>query len=68
MFESDYVIAIGLIDGHCTIAKDIHILANGNVNDEDARIEGIHAFLNEYYERYTEKNKDNAVYLVMDWA
>jgi hypothetical protein len=67
MFESDYVVIVGLIDGHCTIAKDIYILANGNVDDEDARIEGITQFLSEYYEKYTEKNKNNAVYLVMDW-
>lgn len=67
MFESDYVIVVGLIDGHCTVAKDIYILANGNIDDEDARIEGIKGLLSEYYDKYTEKNKNDSVYLVMDW-
>lgn len=66
LYESDYVIIIGLMDGHCTIAKDIYILSNGNVDDEDSRIEGITKFLEEYYENYMVKNKDGNVYLVMN--
>lgn len=66
LYESDYVIIIGLMDGHCTIAKDIYILSNGNVDDEDSRIEGITKFLKEYYENYMVKNKDGNVYLVMN--
>jgi hypothetical protein len=66
LYESDYVIAIGLIDGHCTIAKDIYILSGGNVDDEDARIEGIKEFIEEYYQKYMTKNKDESVYLVID--
>lgn len=64
LYESDYVITIGLIDGHCTVAKDIFILANGNIDDEDSRINGIKEFLEEYYEKYMEKNKDGYVYLI----
>ena len=66
LFESDYVIAIGLINGHCTVSKDIYILSNGNVDDEDDRIDGITEFLEEYYEKYMEKNKDGYVYLILD--
>lgn len=64
LYESDYVIIIGLLNGHSTVAKDIHILSNGNINDEDARIDGIEEFLEEYYEKYMKKNKDGYVYLV----
>lgn len=64
LYESDYVVIIGLIDGHCTIAKDIYILTDGNINDEDSRIDGIKEFLDEYYEQYMIKNKDNHVYLI----
>ncbi|MBR4927633.1 MAG: hypothetical protein IKY98_04830 [Alphaproteobacteria bacterium] len=66
LYESDYVIIIGRIDGNCTIAKDISILTNGNINDEDSRIDGIKNFLEEYYEKYMEKNKDDYVYLILD--
>lgn len=64
LYESDYVIIIGLIDGHCTVAKDIYILSDGNVEDEDSRIDGIKEFLEEYYEKYMEKNKNGSVYLI----
>ena len=66
-YESDYVITIGLLDGHCTMSKDIYILANGNVDDEDSRIDGITTFILEYYEEYMKKNKSNDVYLIVDW-
>lgn len=66
LYESDYVILIGLIGGSCTVAKDIHILSNGNVDDEDSRIDGIKDFLEEYYRNYMEKNKYGNVYLVMN--
>jgi hypothetical protein len=66
LYESDYVIIIGRINGNCTIAKDISILANGDINDEDSRIDGIKDFLEEYYEKYMEKNKDGHVYLILD--
>lgn len=66
LYESDYVIVIGLINGHCTVAKDIYILANGNVSDQDARIEGIRDFIEEYYEEFCEKNKDGNIYLIPD--
>lgn len=65
LYESDYVIIIGLIDGHNTVAKDIYILSGGNVDDEDSRVDGIKEFLEEYYEKYMEKNKDNNIYLVL---
>lgn len=66
LYESDYVITIGLIDGHCTVAKDIYILANGNIDDEDSRIEGIKEFIEEYYLKYMAKNKHDNVYLIVD--
>ncbi len=66
LYESDYVITIGLVNGHSTVAKDIYILANGNVNDEDSRIDGIKDFIKEYCDKYTQKNKDNNVYLVIN--
>lgn len=66
LYESDYVITIGLINGHCTIAKDIYILSKGNVNDEDSRIDGIKEFIEEYYEKYMEKNKNGYIYLILD--
>ena len=66
LYETDYVIIIGRIDGHCTIAKDIFILANGEINDEDARVNGIQKFVEEYYEKYMNKNKNNKVYLLID--
>lgn len=66
LYESDYVITIGLIDGHYTMAKDIYILSNGNINDEDSRIDGIKDFLKEYYEKYMEKNKDGNIYLIIN--
>ena len=64
LYESDYVIIIGLLNGHCTVAKDIHILAEGNIDDEDSRIDGIKNFIEEYYEEYMRKNKNGYVYLV----
>ena len=64
MYEKDYSVIIGLIDGHCTVAKDIHILANGNINDEDSRIEGIREFVEEYYEKYMPKNEQGYIYLI----
>lgn len=64
LYESDFVITIGLINGHCTVAKDIYILSNGNIDDEDSRINGIKEFLEEYYEKYMKKNKDGYVYLI----
>ena len=66
LYESDYVITIGLIDGHCTIAKDIYILANGDIDDEHSRIEGIKEFIEEYYEKYMVKNKGDNIYLIVD--
>lgn len=63
--EKDYVIIIAEIFGRCTVAKDINILANGHVNDEDERIDGITDFLKEYYDKYMEKNKYGNVYLVV---
>lgn len=64
LYESDYVITIGLIDGHCTVAKDVYILADGKIDDEDSRIEGIKEFIEEYYEKYMTKNKNGYVYLI----
>lgn len=66
LYEKDYVITIGLIGGHYTMSKDIYILANGNIEDEDSRIDGIKEFLEEYYEKYMEKNKNGYVYLIVD--
>ena len=66
LYESDYVIIIGLLDGHQTIAKDIYILSNGNVDDEESRIDGIQDLIEEYYEKYMEKNKDGNVYLIIN--
>ena len=66
LYESDYVITIGLLNGHCTVAKDIYILSNGNVEDEDERINGITEFLEDYYDKYMEKNKNGSVYLIVD--
>ena len=66
LYESDYVIVIGLIDGHCTIAKDIYILSNGNIDDEDSRVDGIRDFVEEYYEKYMTKNKNGYVYLILN--
>ena len=66
LYESDYVITIGLIDGHCTVAKDIYILANGDIDDEDARVDGIQEFIEEYYQKYMKKNKNEKVYLIVD--
>lgn len=64
LFESDYVITIGLINGHCTLSKDIYILANGNIDDEDSRVDGIKDFLEEYYENYMQKNSNGDIYLI----
>lgn len=66
LYESDYVITIGLLGGHCTMAKDIYILSNGMIEDEDSRIDGIKDFLEEYYEKYMEKNTNGYVYLLRD--
>jgi hypothetical protein len=66
LYESDYVIIIGLIDGHCTVAKDIYILSDGNIDDEDSRIDGIRDFVEEYYEKYMPKNKNGHIYLILN--
>ena len=66
LYESGYVIIIGLLNGHQTIAKDIYILSNGNVDDEESRIDGIQDLIEEYYEKYMEKNKDGHVYLIIN--
>ena len=66
LYEKNYVIIIGLIDGNCTIAKDIYILSNGNVNDEDKRIDGIKSFIEEYYKKYMSKNKYKHIYLIIE--
>ena len=62
LHEADYVIVIGLVNGHCTVAKDIYILSNGNISDQDDRIEGIRDFIEEYYEEFCVKNKDGNIY------
>ncbi len=64
LYESDYVVVIGLLNGHCTVAKDIYILTDGNIDDEDARIDGIKQFIKEYYHAYMPKNKNQYVYIV----
>lgn len=64
LYEKYYVIIIGLLNGNYTIAKDIYILSNGNVDDEDARIDGIKDFLEDYYETYMPKNQNGYVYIV----
>ena len=66
LYEEHYVIVIGRVDGHSSIAKDIYILANGEVDDEDARVDGIRDFVEEYYDQYMKKNKDGKVYLVIN--
>ena len=66
LYEEDYVIVIGRIDGRCTVAKDIYILANEKIDDEDARVNGIQEFVEEYYEKYMNKNKNNKVYLIVN--
>lgn len=63
-YEEDYVIIIGRINGHHTMAKDIYILSNGNINSEDDRIDGIEKFLEEYYEKYMDKNKYDYIYII----
>lgn len=64
--ESDYVITVGLLYGHCTMSKDIFILSGGNVDDEDSRIDGIKDFIKEYYDKYMEKNMNDSLYLIID--
>ena len=66
LYEKHYVIIIGLIDGCCTVAKDICILTNGNIDDEDIRVESIEQFVKEYYQEYMDKNKNNKIYLVFN--
>ena len=44
-----------------------HILGYvGNIDDEDSRIDGIKEFLEEYYEKYMEKNKNGYIYLILN--
>lgn len=38
-----------------TVAKDIEILSENNVDNKEARVKGILNFLTEYYEKYMEK-------------
>lgn len=66
LYEEYYVIVIGLINGHCTVAKDIYILANGEIDDEDSRVDGIQEFIEEYYQKYMRKNRDGKMYLIVD--
>ena len=66
LFESDYVIVVGLLNGNCTIAKDINILSGGDVCNEESRIDGIKSFLEEYYNNHMQKNKHGAVYIVVN--
>lgn len=66
LYEENYVIVIGLINGNCTVAKDIFILSNGNIDDEDARVNGIKEFIEEYYQKYMTRNKNEKVYLLFD--
>ena len=62
--EINYTIIIGRINGHSTVAKDIYILSDGIVSDQDSRIGGIRDFIEEYYENYCEKNKDGNIYWI----
>lgn len=66
LYELNYSIVIGLIDGNCTTARDIYILSNGHVDDEDERIDGIKEYIEEYYDKYMPKNENGNVYLVID--
>ena len=68
MYESYYVIMIGRIGDHCTVAKDIYLLADGNVSDEDDRIEGIRSFLEEYYNIHCTPNEKNQIYMIPSYA
>lgn len=64
--EEYYIIIIGRALGHTTVAKDIYILTNGNVNDKSCRINGIAQFLKEYYQLYMKNNKTNDIYRIID--
>lgn len=64
MYESDYIIAVGRLYGNNTIAKDINIIADGNADDEDGRIEGLKELLQEYYDKYMDKNEEEAIYFI----
>ena len=64
LFETDYVVVIGLLNGNHTIAKDINILCGGEICDEENRIDGIRSFLQEYYDNYMQKNKYDSVYII----
>lgn len=64
LHEKYFVITLGEIAGHCTVAKDIYILTNGDVDNENSRINGVKAFLQEYYDKYMEKNKDGNIYII----
>ena len=66
LFENDYVVVIGLLNGNCTVAKDINILSGGDICDDENRVDGIRSFLEEYYDCYMQKNKCGAVYMVVD--
>ena len=64
MYESDYIIAVGRLYGNTTIAKDINIIADGNADDEDERIEGLKGLLQEYYDKYMDKNAEGTIYFI----
>ena len=66
LHEKKYSVIIGLINGCCTMSKDIHIITNGNVDDEDTRLEGMQNFIEEYYENYMTKNQKNCIYLIVN--
>lgn len=64
IYEMNYVIIVGRIDGNSTIAKDISIITNGEVYNKHSRLKGISNFIKEYYENYMPKNKLEAIYLI----
>lgn len=63
----DYVIVLGNIMGNTTIAKSMNILTNGDMDNKEIRLNVLKEFIMEYYDKYMEKNKDNAVYLLFDF-
>ena len=65
-FEKDYVVVIGRMCGRTTMAKDINILTNGNVENKEIRINAIEGFIKEYCEKHLSIKEDDDIYLVMN--
>jgi hypothetical protein len=66
--NDNYTVLIRRMTGECAELKSMDILSEGELDDYDMRQYGIKIFLEEYYEKYMYKNKNNKIYYYHEYS